>query len=180
MCAYVCFSLQHDILTICDTSVIRNSFISQRDFDVFINYVLETHSLYAIMVTVTRNTEGIALIGTQSSRHLKLHVRCKETKWLSTIHTGHTNKKDGVIKFQILYVHEINNNIGPSNCFLNWISKRIIWRKLSSHVWDHNMLFIFSLYSQSSRPCEIATGRCDDTASGDINYAVNSFRGLHE
>ena len=93
MCAYVCFSLQHEILTICDTSVIRNSFISQRDFDVFINYVLETHSLYAIMVTVTRNTEGIALIGTQSSRHLKLHVRCKETKWFSTAHMGHTNKK---------------------------------------------------------------------------------------
>ena len=85
----------------------------------FINNVPETHSLYATVVRVTRNTEGIALIGTQSSRHLKLHVRCKETKWLSTIHTGHTNKKDGVIKLQVLYVHKINNNIGPSICFLN-------------------------------------------------------------
>ena len=113
MCAFVCFSLQHEILTICDTSVIRNSIISQRDFDVFINYVLETHSLYAIMVTVTRNTEGIALIGTQSSRHLKLHVRCKETQGLSRIHMGHTDQKDAVIKFQTLYVHKINNNIGP-------------------------------------------------------------------
>ena len=37
----------------------------------------------------------------------------------------------------------------------------------------------FQIFSQLSRPCEVATGRCANTASGAIHQAINSFLGLH-
>ena len=71
----------------------------------------------------------------------------------------------------------IKSNVGPSMSFLEL--KSYLFIKKSETCLMVISFRIYACCTHPSRPCEIATGRCANTASGAIHQAINSFLRLH-